>query len=172
MPATVGRDDRLEHLGLRSEVDSAVGELREQLFRGEASIYRIVSGCGAASGIRHAKLAGRVQSEVPCGSDRRRNERDEVRGKVGPDRQDAARNVRTRTVDGGSRRPAAQGVECRAGYELVSPAGWYDRAEAEGEAGVRELDGGRGSRGQQRVVAENHHGRRVRSAEICEWWQR
>jgi hypothetical protein len=75
-------------------------------------------------------------------------------------------------MNGGPSRASAQRVERGTGYELVSPTGGNHCAKAGGEAGMRELDGGCGPRGQYRVVAENHHGRRDRSAKICEWWQR
>jgi len=75
-------------------------------------------------------------------------------------------------MDGRSSGVTGQRIEGRAGHELVSPACRHHRAESGGEARVRELNGGGGPRGQLRVVAENHHGRRLSSADICEWWQR
>ena len=172
MATPIRRDHRLEHLGLREQIDIAVHELGEQFLGSEARIDGVVGGGGAPTDISDAKVPHRVKAEIPRRRNRGRDQRHEVRRKLGADREHAARNVRTGAVDSRPAREGGQGIEGGAGNELVSPAGWHHRAEPCGEAGMRELDGGGGSRGELRVVAENHHGRRVSSADICRWWQR
>lgn len=172
MSPPVGRNHRLEHLGLREEIDVAVRELGEKLLRGEPRIDRVVGRGGTAADISDAKVPHSVKPEIPGRGNRGGHERHEVRRKLGADGEHAARNVRTGAVNGRTCRESAQRSERRAGNKLVSPAGRHRREEPRSEAGMRKLYRGGGPRGELRVVAENHHGRRVSSADICEWWQR
>lgn len=113
-----------------------------------------------------------MPAKIARGCDRRRNERHEVRRKVGTDREHAARYVRAGAVNRWPLRPRRQGGQRGVGDQLIAPTARHGRVEAGGETRMRELNGRCGTRGEQRIVAENHHGRRVRSADICEWWQR
>jgi hypothetical protein len=113
-----------------------------------------------------------MEAQVSRGRDRGSDERHEMGNKLGSDCQYTARNVRTRAVNGGTRGARGNRRQRRRGNELVSPARGDDRAEAGRECCVSELDWSCGSRSEDRVVAENHHGRRGSGTDICEWWQR
>jgi len=80
--SAIGGDHRFEDLRLRGDVDPAVRQLSEQLLRSQPGVDRIIGGGGAATDIRDPQITIGMQAKIPCGRDRRRYQRHEVRSQL------------------------------------------------------------------------------------------
>jgi hypothetical protein len=100
MTAAIRRNDRFEHRRLVGHSNAAFGELREQLFWREACVDGIITGGRAAADICDAHPIRGVLPHIARRGDGRRDQRDQVGRQVASDGENAARYVRTSTLNG------------------------------------------------------------------------